>query len=77
MWCSDTREHWLSTILVRIGSGGDVALASARAHGWADRRGDLRGEILPRMYLMILGFQGGGEWGGSEIDRVVTRHPRT
>ena len=29
------------------------------------------------MGLFYLGFQGGGERRGSEIDRVMTRHPRT
>ena len=29
------------------------------------------------MGLVFFGFQGGGEWSGSEIERAVTRHPRT
>jgi len=38
---------------------------------------DWRRKVFARMDLVVLGFQGGGEWGGSEIDRMVTRHPRT
>ena len=38
---------------------------------------DWRGKVLARMDLIVLGFQGGGERRGSEIEPVVTRHPRT
>ena len=37
----------------------------------------LCGELFARMELVVLEFEGGGEWSSSEIDRVVTRHPRT
>jgi len=53
------------------------AVAKTGLNAYVYSNVDLRGEILPRVYLMILGFQGGGERRGCEIDRAVTRHPRT